>query len=292
MKNLNVVLDVSSVIWDEDDYMNNKYKYYDLVDGITYFFEKLENENPRVLLSGNLRNQLLANFPYGKPPYNGSDFETQTLKFLSKVETCEYPSLPISDIISIPDLIKGYYTIEVKEEIYLLISKMHSDSESENVYFTFNYLWDNEEKLRTQLEKKSKEYQTIVVDRKVNANNDLTELDDFISKLKPVFEHNPKHNIKDSRNKIAWERSDDKLGFVSQLSCYNGYDNEKPQDILNKRYPQKIDSRYIGYDYDNFVYVVFRNHGTNKYHGYDEYNENNIEKIPLKVKDHFNSKNG
>jgi len=215
MQNLNVVLDVSSIIWDENDYENNKYEYYDLVDGITYFFRKLENENPRVLLSGNLRDELLAKFPYGKPPYNGSDFEAQTLKFLSKVETCEYSSPPILDIISIPNLIKRYYTDEVKEEIYLLISKMHSSTDSENVYFTFNYLWNNEEKLKTILEENLKEYQTVVADRKLDADNDLTELDDFISKLKPVFEHNPKHNIKDSRNKSTWEKSDDKLGFIS-----------------------------------------------------------------------------
>ncbi len=281
MQNLNVVLDVSSVIWDEADYNTNTHEYIELVDGITAFFEKLENEKPRVLLSGNLRDELMSNFPYGKPPHYGGDFEGQTLRFLSKVETCEYPSVPIQDITSIPNLIKGYFKDEVKHEIGLLISRIHADNtEYENVYFTFDYLWENE-KLKTRVNTEIKDYQTIVADRG-------TELDDFFASLKPVFEHNPKHTKASHRNKQAWEDSDNKLGFESQLSCYNGVDNKIPQEILDKCYPEKIDSRYIGYDEENSVFVVFRCHIDNKYHGYDEYNENNLERIPLRVRKFLN----
>ncbi len=277
----NIIIDVSSLIWDESDYQANQHNYYHLVDGITYFFAKIENEKFPVLLSGNLRDQLMANFPFGKPPYYGGDFESQTLRFLSKVQTCEYPSDSIPNLISIPNIVRNYFNEEVKQEIRFLISKIHVDNESENVYFTFEYLWEGEEKLITRGDESDKEYETIISDRD-------KELDDFFEKIKPVFEHNPKHDKSPNKDKNAWEQSDNKLGFISQLSCYNGQDNNRPQEILDKRYPEKFGGRYIGYDIDNEVFVVFRCHKDNKYHGYDEYNDNNPEKVPPKVKEHFN----
>lgn len=109
MQNLNVVLDVSSVIWDQTDYNDNEHEYYLLADGVTDFFEKLEKEKPKVLLSSTLNNELMAGFPFGKPPHFGSDFERQTLSFLSKVETVEFPPRATDDIESIPNLIKNHF---------------------------------------------------------------------------------------------------------------------------------------------------------------------------------------
>lgn len=284
MENLNVVIDVSAVIWDENDYQTNNHEYGNLVNGVAHFFEKLERENPTVLLSANLIDALLLNFPYGKPPYYGGDFETQTLRFLSKVETVEFPSEAIPGVISIPDIIRSHFDANVQNEVKLMISKMHSDEESKYIYFTFDYLWEGESNLKTEFNSIQREYQTIISDRG-------NQFDDFYESIKPVFEHNPKHDISSRRNREAWERSDDKNGFTSQLSCYNGSDTVRPQEILDKRYPTKIDSRYIGYDEDNGVFVVFRCHIDNKYHGYDEYNESNLEKIPLEVKAFFNKNN-
>jgi len=290
MDDLNIVIDVSAVFWDEMDYQANTHEYGKLVDGVACFFEKLENEKPTVLLSSTLIDEMLSDFPYGKPPYNGGDFETQTLRFLSKVTTIEFPSPPCFGIISIPNVVKDHYKEVVKDEINLLISTIHKDNDNENVYFTFKYLWGEEHRLKTQLRGEVKEYRTIVSDRETRLDAEKTELDIFFASIKPVFEHNGKHNKESHKTKEAWQEADDKLGFISQLTCYNGIDNKKPQEILDKRYPQKIDSRYIGYDKDNDVFVVFRNHRDNKYHGYDEYNENNHEKIPLKVKAFFYKK--
>lgn len=286
----NAVIDVSSIIWDREDYETNKHDYYNLLFSISSFLTKLLKEKPTILIRDELLLKMASTFPAREIPSEFWAIVGQVYSFLGKSESKfrSYPDNITAHLISIPSLLNTYFDISVKAEVNYLISKIHTDEEDENVYFTFEYLWGENGQLKTQLGPIVKEYQTVVADRKVVLDITKTELDVFFASLRPVFEHNRKHDKTGYNSREFWEKSDNKLGFVSQLSCYNGYDTIKPQEILNKRYPQKIDSRYIGYDEDNGVFVVFRNHGENKYHGYDEYNEDNHEKIPLKVRAHFN----
>ena len=182
-------------------------------------------------------------------------------------------------------MIKSYFNPKIKAEVGYLISKMHAENQQiKSVYFTFQYLWDKNKNLETEVATNTEKYETIISD------NEL-ELKDFFAQFKPVFEHNPKHDKGEGKTRKDWEiwKKNPKGKFISQLSCYNGKEDiPKVQKILNKRYPEKFGKRFISFDSENDVFVVFFCHKGNKYHGFDEYHENNLEKIPLRVKKHFN----
>lgn len=278
MQNLNIVLDVSAIIWDEADYNANEQEYYELVDGFTDFLTKIEKEKTRVLLSATLQDEMMANFPFGKPPYYNTIFEKQTLSFLSKVETVEFPLGILPNLKSYPELIKEYYNDTTKTEMGLLVSKIHSDVETKSKYFTFNYLWNGNDKLKTETKDKTNTYETIVVDNS-------SELDDFFKKIKPRFEHNPKHDCETHKTREAWNNRDSKKRFVSQLTCYKSKNDDLVQSILNKAI--KHNSEYIGYDEENEIWIRFKPHRekANLYHGFDEYDDDNSELIPLDIKE-------
>lgn len=310
------VLDISSIIWDKNDFGDNKHQYYKLTVGISTLLEKLEKEQSIILLRDELLDEMLNGFPFDALPNEFHDFGRIVYSFLGKIGNSiqQYPISSILNIESIPNLIKPHYNPNTQNEIGYLISHIHKDSKSKSVYFTFEYLWEKDNVLRTEVNgRNTKEYETIIADKgshlddfflkkkpavlrtEVNGKNTKeyetiivdkeSELDVFFVKLKPVFEHNSKHDRTLYNDRGHWQESNDKGDFVSRLSCYNGSDNKRPQEVLDKRFPEKIGGCYIGYDNENEVYVMFRLHIDNKYHGYDEYDLN---KIPLKVKRHFN----
>lgn len=272
------VLDISAIIWDREDYNSaNRHQYYSLVNSVLKLLDKLKKEQPKILLRKELLSELINNFPSDELPHNFYEFSIGIYDFLGIIgsNVITYPDNMVPDLMSIPDLVKPHYNETTKNEVYYLISAIHTDDETENVYFTFQYLWDDDEdKLKTQVEDNSKEYETIICDNG-------TQLKDFFNKFKPVFEHNPKHDKTPYNDKAAWESSDSKSGFISRLSCYNGTDNDRPQELLNSAV--KYENIYINYDGEHWV--IFRCHLDNKYHGYDEYDSN---QIPEEVKKQFN----
>ena len=280
MDNINVVLDISSFYWDKDDYFNNRNHYFGLVEGLSSLIMKLDNEKPQILLRENLLNEIYAEFPYKVISSINNLMVKQVMQFLRDCKCVSYLDSMIQNIISIPNQEKEYFTESTKKEIGYLISKIHSDDETSSVYFTFKYLWKENDKLKTETEEKANTYETIIVDNG-------TDLDDFFAKLKPKFDHNPKHDKKPKNTKEKWLAFADKDAFNSRLSCYNGADNIQPQKILDKKYPHLIGDEYIGYDGINEVFVRFRCHKDNFYHGFDEYDIDNIDKIPLNVREYF-----
>jgi len=289
------VLDISAIIWNEDDYQTNNHQYSLLVKSISKFIYQLETFKPKILMNDELFEQIMGNFPYGKAYELGLyDFEHQAINFLKniRVNVITYSEIITSDLISIPNLIKPHYSDATKKEVNYLISKIHADTETDNIYFTFQYLWDeNEDKLKTQLGNVlPKEYETIICDKKIKPDEELTELDNFFTKFKRIFKHHKKHDKAPHKTREAWEnwdppgRSDE--DFISQLSCYDGDNDPIPQKLLDSAF--KSGDKYYNYDEDD-ICVTFQ--PENKkivgglYHGYDEYDEN---KIPNKVKKHFN----
>lgn len=274
--NFTIVLDISAVIWDEMDYENNKSHYYRLTDGISMLINKLDKEKPAILIRSELKNEIITNFPFRKIPRGYNDFETQTYLFFARLNPIEYSGSPISRLVSIPDQIKAHYNNNTKNEVCCLLSKIHSDSSLQSIYFTFKYLWNGVDKLTTHVNEIKKEYETIISDKK-------NELDNFFAQFKLIFEHNPKHDKTLLNTKEKWEQAEDKSGFISRLSCYNGKDTIRPQELLDSAY--KYGSCYYNFDNENDVYVVFRNTRKNIYHGYDE---NDMGKIPNEARKHFN----
>ena len=285
----NAVIDISSIIWQESDYNLNKHHYYNLLKSISLFLKKFKKEKPIVLIRDELLREMSISFPSSQIPNDFWYVTQQVYSFLADSESnfISYPSNITPNLVSIPNIVKPYYIKTVVSEVNYLLSKIHTDTENKNIFFTFEYLWENQGELKTQLETTSKKYQTIITDRKLSADDDLTELDDFFEKNKLTFKHkSPKHDCSVSKNRDAWNVSDDKGNFESQLSCYCDNDASIVQDILDKRCKTCFgNNSYYGYDSLNNVYVVFRITLNNIYHAYDMYD---IERVPQEVKKEFN----
>lgn len=272
------VIDISSLIWDEEDFNANKKEYYNIVCGVSSLFLKMTKEKPNILLRNELLEQMINGFPFDRLPPEYYYFGKTIYAFLGNIGSNFIP-YPISStkIDSVPDQIKAYFNEETKQEVNHLVAKMHIDSTTKSVYFSFSFFWNGAENLKTRLEDKFVEHQTILADNQ-------EEIDDFFSKHTPTFSHNPKHDKTPYNTREKWEKSDNKDDFISRLSCYNN-DNTKPQKLLDRRYPKLFGSCFYSFDEENDTYVVFRNTENKIFHGYDEYN---YEKIPNEVKKHFN----
>jgi len=290
--NFHTVLDVSAIIWDKDDYNSaNRHQYYGLMNSTLNLLDKLKKEQPKILIREELLAELINNFPFDELPDNFYEFGISVYDFLSTTGSniISYPDNIIPDITSIPDILKPHYNETTKNEIYYLISAIHTDAETQNIYFTFQYLWDDgEDKLKTKIGKEAKGYETIICDKPIKPNDELTELDNFFAKFKPIFKHHAdKHFKSPKKNREAWEKCEDKSKFESQLSCYNGDDDPTPQELLDSAF--KLGKKYYKYDECNKVWVTFQSENpkiaSGPYHGYDEYDEN---KIPNEVRKHFN----
>jgi len=279
MTKFNAIIDISSVVWNENDFELNKSKYYNLIYELGNLFDKMQNEKPNILIRKELREIIIEGFPFNKLPNKFYEFGNIFYSFLGNISAnfIEYENNKISNIKSIPNQLKAHYKKPIQEEIGYLISKIHSDNESDSKYFTFQYFWNNKDRLQTEVNGEVNEYETIISDNGA-------DLDVFFAKYKPIFEHNPKHNKTNYNTKEMWEKSNAKSSFVSRLSCYNGNSTE-PQRILNLRYPILLNSCFFSFDENYETYVVFRRTENNVFHGYDE---NNIELIPNEVRKHFN----
>jgi len=280
--NFYAVVDISSIIWDKNDFNVNKYDYYNLISEVSNLFEKTKNLGINILIRDELLEQMIDGFPFDEMPGKYYEFGNIVYTFLANVGSkyITYSNDILGGLNSIPNIIKSHYNEITKDEIGYLISKIHSNEETGSVYFTFRYLWTGNEKLRTETEDKINTYETVISDNG-------TDLDDFFEKFILCFEHKePKHNCSIHKNRDAWNRSDEKGTFESQLSCFCGKNKKIVQDILDKRYNKCFGNEfYYSYDDDNKVYVVFRKTLNNVYHAYDMYD---IDNVPQEVKKQFN----
>lgn len=285
--NFNIVLDASSIIWDKDNYENNKHEYYKLVGSIPFFLEELESflakGNSKILLRAEFLNEMFNGFPFDVLPNEFYDFGSQIYAFLSKIgsKLSIYSDKALDGLISNPNLVHDYYTDTTKKELNYLLTAMHTIDVPRSIYFTYQYLWKGDkDDLKTEREEDFVTYETVLADNEIKV---------FFGKFKLIFEHHSKKHFKAAhKTREAWESEEWKKNggdFISQLSCYDESGNSnKPQEILDKSI-KVSDSVYIGYDDDNKEYVVFRLTGKNIFHAYDEYDH---ERIPNEVKKHFN----
>jgi hypothetical protein len=264
------VIDLSSFIWDQTDFDTNKNNYYMLMQSLPNLYTKIEENKTQVLLRTELYNQILSNFPYSNIPHENYDFLVLTLNFLTGLgsRADDYSDSDIKSISSNPDISRQYYNYTLKTEIRYLISRLHSIRTPLSKYFTFDYLWNSKENLKTtnSIGPDSYEIETIRYDNQV-------KLDAFFQKYRRVFEHNPKHNQFKTGSSI------------SPLSCYNERIGNKDQAQLLLDDAEQFSDLFYNFDTLNDVYVIFRNTNNNIYHGYNEQNENNI---PVEIRRKFN----
>lgn len=275
-----VAIDTSAVIWDVNDFETNKHHYYSLAKEFSNLLEEYQKIDIKVLLRRELQNEMYVFI--SSQLLNEYYYIAQTFfSFFDRIanKLVSYPNANASNLTSIPNQEKSYFNPNTIREVKYLLSEIHYNA-NDISYFTFEYLWNGNNKLKTSVNQEEKEHNTIIADRD-------NELQEFLDNIIPRFEHNPKHDCTDYNSKDQWLRlqAHDRSSFVSQLSCYCDRDINKPRKILDDRYPKLIDDCYYGWDKNNEIFVVFRKTRNNIFHAYDEYD---INRIPKKVKEHFN----
>jgi hypothetical protein len=263
------VIDISSFIWSQNDFDENKNKYYELMQSLPNLYSKIIENKTSVLLREELYEQILANFPYNITNEN-YDFQLSTLDFLTNLGSrmVVYSATKITTIKSIPDINKNYYNKATEQEIVHLLTRIHTIRIPASKFFTFQYLWDYDGNLNTVNKTGNVKYEveTICYDNE-------EELDHFFSRYRRIFDHNPKHNQFNTGESI------------SPLSCYNERRGNKVNAQLFLDEAEQFNNLFYNFDTVNSVYVVFRNTNNNIYHGYDEGNLNNI---PSEIRRKFN----
>lgn len=267
---LTAILDISSIIWNLDDYNSHKHHYYDLQENMIALIEHLEELKPKILVRSSLLDQMFIGFPMVEMPDSFYEFGSLVYGFLANIGNRieEYSDIESIDK-SIPNLVKTHFNEETRTEMTYLVSWVHSKSYYPQTYFTFEHLHGGRDNLRTMDGEFEYEHQTLLGD-------DPLELKDFFTKFKRIFDPNPKHD------RVRVRSIQNSRGEASPLSCYDGKHCGYPQRLLDDA--EEDEGIYFSFDAKNKVYVIFRCHKDNLWHGYDERDR---KKIPEHIKDKF-----
>lgn len=264
------VIDISSIIWNPEDYDSNTAEYFRLKESVMSLIKSFKSEKPFIVLRTELLYELINGFPFNKMPTNFHEFGNIVYDFLASIPQSNRIIFAghKSEISSLPDIVKAYFNDNTQLEANYLITYLHTDREVPNVYFTFQYLHGSSDALTTfpnSIKSSKVITETILSD-------DVERLETFFRKYKRIFEHNPKHHT-------GHEQGD----YVSPLSCFKDDNPSVPQKYLEEGILDG--SRYYNFDLENNVYVVFLPTKDNIYHGHDETNRN---KIPPSIRSRFN----
>jgi len=253
------VIDLAAFVWDKDDFNEDKYAYWQLISHKIKLLDELKKNKLKLLCRNQLRDNIWAEFPYNNAPISTKDMSNRITIFLTTSKFEEYPSKIKKELVSIPNQIRLHFSETIQKENSYLLSDMYT-SDTTYFYFTFKKIWNGISKLILKKNDDEKDISVIVI-------KEEQDIIFFFNSYKPIFEHNPKHDRIKSGD------------YESSLSCFNGIDNTIPQKLLDTAIEYK--GVYYNFDSNNDVWVVFRNHLNNLYHGYDEINE---QKIPIKIR--------
>ena len=269
--NAKIVLDVSSIVWDEQNFITQPSLYYQLAGEVVMFIQAFESAKKLKFVSRlEMMQNVTASFPY-KPTNNPKlfDFKKRSQQFLSnRYKDFVTFKTNNSTVESIPDICHEYFSDIIKIEIKYLISEMHYN---ENYIFcTFRSRWKTNSDLQTK-NRHSKTHTTVI-----HEATKPTILDYYNKNIRNVFEHNTKH---DSNKGVYFVKSEK----VNPLSCYDERlaDTTIPQQYLDNAIQYKNDFYY--YDDKNKTFIRFKMHSKNKYHGFDEEKEN----VPQQIREKF-----
>ncbi len=81
------VIDISSIIWDPEDYDNNTSEYFKLKESIMSLIKSFKSERPFIVLRTELLYELINGFPFNKMPTNFHEFGKVVI---SSSEPCKY----------------------------------------------------------------------------------------------------------------------------------------------------------------------------------------------------------
>lgn len=270
---MNVVLDISSVIWDKERYDADVSCYYQLAEEFLQFTEAFKKVDVKLMMRSDLLAEMMNSFPFDltqNTPYF-KEFKTLAWRFLSQIsDTTEYEANVLPDLKTIPNIFYNHYSKTALLECKYLVYEMHTTT-NHLAFCTFSAIW-KDDSLKTQCNTKTKEHDTVI--------HPSEDIESYIGRFKKVFEHNPKHDRIIKRRRDNGEE-------VSPLSCFDGKDNSKPQKLLDtsQRIDDETEKKFYNYDDENQTYVCFTPHreNVNKYHGFDI----NKEQVPAEIKKIF-----
>ncbi|MCB0753258.1 MAG: hypothetical protein KDC52_17435, partial [Ignavibacteriae bacterium] len=207
-------IDPSSIIWDEQNYNENRLQYKSILLSLAKLMDEMENF--AFLLSKELQEEMICNFPASLCEREEGDLWAiiyQLYDFFSKIgsNSFNYVKNDNGELESVPNQVKDHFNKRTCSEIQSLLNFYHIDDTKTKVYFSFEKLWNDSNELITKLEN-DKKHRCIIIDR----NNDFQE---FIDSFIPIFEHKEKHDISIYGNREAWKNKKAGDEFISQLSC-------------------------------------------------------------------------
>lgn len=270
------VIDISSFIWNPEDYDQNTPEYFKLKASVAGLIQVFKTEKPFIILRPELLLELINGFPYNKMPKTFREFGNIVYEFLSNIPIANRIGFDIqnTNISSVPSILKPYFNNSTQLEASYLITYLHTNRDVPNVYFTFQYLYgaagNDLTTYPNEAEHATLKTETILAD-------DSVKLKAFFRRYKRIFEHSSKHHA-------GREPGD----YASPLSCYKDNDSSVAQKYLDEAVLEG--SRYYNFDIENNVYIVFFSTGGNPangdiYHAHDEHNRTNI---PPAIRKRFN----
>ncbi len=268
--NIKSAIDISTFIWCQEDFNNNRNQYYGLVKMMPGFYEQMKSFKIPILFRKELYEIIITDFPYTMARDISYDYERLTLSFLIDTFSNWIPYADNTDsVVSNPELIKAHFSNQTKTEAKNQICYLYQNGQNQEYKFiVYCYFFDSEENLILQRQQNERKIETLCYKSE-------DEIKSFIDKYKIKFKHNSKHNKYKSGGK------------VSPLSCYNERDGDikRAQELLETAFLYEDDY----YNFDRDVYVVFVTSNDGTYHGFDLSDEGS--NVPVEVKKKFN-KNG
>ena len=263
-----IVLDISSIVWDENHFNDNRLLYYTLKSEVFLFINAFNNcNNLKFVAREELLNEIRNMFPYKIcNEHSMYDFQRLVMQFLATKRNVSYIAIN-SNTNTIPNICYSYFSAVLNTEIGYLVTEIHNSLEN-HIFCTSRTRWQNNSDLQTN-NGSSKTYKTII-----HEATKPTIRDYHLNNIRNIFEHNPKHD----RNKGVHYENGRK---INPLSCYDGSNINIPQDLLDKAI--QVGNNYYAYDDVNHTFVCFKNHINNIYHGYDE----DLNDVPQKIREEF-----
>lgn len=270
---ITAAIDISTFIWNEDDYNENKPNYFSLLEVIPVVYEQIINNKIPLLFRKELFELLHIEFPYKMARTISNEFEPLTLSFLSRTISnwSLYNNFNEDSITSIPLINKPHFSnasqIEAKSQIGHLF---FDNSLKDYKFIAFNYFYNHTDNLTLTRENESKVIETL----QFTSPNDIIQ---FFDKYKTKFRHHTKHR---KESYYDYERQEQ----VSPFSCYHNQGELAAQELLDKAF--FFEGHYYNFDIVNNVFVRFIMTSAFEYHGHDLLDEGN--NIPNQVKKKFN----
>ncbi|MFZ1702889.1 MAG: hypothetical protein WAT79_01005 [Saprospiraceae bacterium] len=264
-----VAIDISTFIWCEDDFKNNKKQYFVLKTLAPNVYSQIRELKLPILLRDELYQSIMNEFPYNMVKEIGYDFQKLTLEFLTDnfSNWSLYTVNNDTSITTLPILKKPHFSDKIQVESQSQISHIfHNSQHSEHKYIAYNYFFNNGSNLVLNKEDKSIEVDTLRFSTE-------KEIEEFFKNFKITFEHHTKHR---KELYYDYERKED----VSPFSCYHNQGQIASQDLLDKAI--FYNGHYYNFDLENNVFVRFIKTKELIYHGHDLLDEGN--NIPNQVK--------